>query len=358
MKRLVSVLTAVLFLTGMAVGQNNTATTTQKGDDNSATVTQQGSDHESLIDQFSPDYAGPNTAEVDQNSGKNNFSLINQGSEKWNVVGGEAYITQSGTNNQSRLNQGNGGNKANINQRGDNNIVGGYKGYANPANQKMNNMLDVDQIGNNNKAGIEQRHNNEATVEQVGNNNESNVAQVSPSGKTVNRAEVMISGDNNTTMTQQWGTWSRANMDITGNDNNVTIKQGKRFAWGDYNDNYASLEINGHNNSVGAGKYNADMSVTQLGDGNRVRGLTNKSWNTYTLYYEGNSAEQFTIHQEGDDNIVEGRAGNNTAAHWLDLNLSQTNDGNFIRFNTQGADNMIHINQNGMGNSAVVTQQP
>jgi hypothetical protein len=328
MKRLVSLLVAVFFMTGMVVAQNNTATTTQNGNGNNAEVEQLGKDHESIIDQDT--WGEGHDAVVHQNSGDNNYSNLTQTQR-----GADATVDQIGSDNQSRLNQ-HGPNDAEIYQEGDGNVVGSYSDLQSKAWQKNGNsfpsdknFLDVDQVGNNNKAGVWQEHHAEATILQEGSANEAYVKQQSnPAGGTLNWADIDQDGTENFADIYQKG---------EGNDANVRHQQ---------NSNESYQHIEGNNNYTN-GNLHGDNNVTdqtQIGNGN---------W-SYAVASYGAVKNTIKTEQYGSDNYAKGRVTSSYSSVSKDntMNIVQDGDMNKSYNLIEGSHNDIDVLQDGKGNIA------
>jgi hypothetical protein len=384
MKRLVSLLVALFFMSGLVVAQNNSSFTTQNGDDNKATVTQEGKKNESLINQQSYE----NTSTVKQD-GEKNFSDIKQ------ATMGDAYVEQIGKKNESRLNQA-GLNEADIKQEGEENKVGSYYGYDSPAKQKNGygvftadmNFMDVDQKGEANKAGITQRHHADATIMQEGKENKIKLFQSGSPAGMMNVADLKQVGEGNMFEVFQYGEGNEAIVKLTkaGNgaassDNMVNVTQGSSSPWDKSGDgNYFKLTGNRSNeNTVDAeqiGSYNFhrigiegdNNSIDLKATGNSNRGdwsIAEPTWpaksndNSLTLIQDGNTnyatgyiagdGNTVTILQKGNNNLV--------GSDWYTEN-GVAIDGNY---NTVDVDQMSNGNQSmntimGNSNSITVTQ--
>ncbi|MFP8488069.1 hypothetical protein ACKGJO_03135 [Gracilimonas sp. Q87] len=150
MKRLMTVLAAVLFTTGMAFAQSNQATINQIGDDHVATVQQDnGIGNQATVDQeavdqiFSTDPAEDNYAFVQQINGNYNRVDLDQGGN-----GDYADVRQNGYRNE-----------ADMMQKGPNDT---------------DHYATLVQTGNYNTVDMFQDHNDNATFTavQTGNNND------------------------------------------------------------------------------------------------------------------------------------------------------------------------------------------
>lgn len=387
MKRLVSVLVAVFFMTGMVVAQN-TSTTTQTGDGNNATVDQQGSDHESIIEQqahSSGDLDDGNTVVVNQNSGINNFSDVLQGNAP--ALNAETYVDQVGSNNDFSIKQAGGSNWADIDQEGNGNIIGNYKNYSgravqingNVIGQADKNFLEVDQLGDNNKLGVWQDHYADAKIEQNGNLNETNVKQTSAKYGELNEADVEINGNENITEVYQEGDGNDANMQVghpsyVSSENNITITQDGNnnkatysHQLGDENEvvidqfgNSNESEITLENGSENVVSYDVD------GTGNYADFYIDADWTDHS------NENNLNIIQEGNSNLAVGKIHGDLN----DVDIEQDGNNNMVGsdwwysdgVNIMGSNNTVDIQQmnngnsslnsiNGNGNTITVTQQ-
>jgi hypothetical protein len=232
MKKFLTLAFALVFTTGIAFGQSNTATIAQNGDD--VTNLQQQSGSYADIEQVAGNnrVVGLSGAFTQQNSDLEVFQDVAYGGAG-NVVRGEqlgnnneAYITQHnasftqleqrGNRNYAKVQQYNGGPDAFIEQRGNRNFVqtlqtsgvnGSFmdvlqrgndntlKGLTGSRAEQVNGdqTLRLDQLGNNNTLEMLQdgltSGSNHATVSQMGNGNITTLTQMGSS--------------NNATVTQQ-----------------------------------------------------------------------------------------------------------------------------------------------------------
>ncbi len=392
MKRLISVLVAVLFMTGMVMAQSNTAETTQEGNGNEATVNQMGSNHESYIIQDSKTNkhntaAFGNEATVDQFNGSDNYSLIHQNegngskdavadvdqdgsSNESEIFQGYGYynsmnLLQQGDNNWSSLEQNGSGNEAVVDQIGD--------GNQSDAFQRGGNFMNVYQSGNQNDADIHQDYANQnADIDQVGDDNYANVTQKSrPKPDLGNDAKVDQEGNSNETSVDQDGDQNVAKHWVYGDDNNMTITQEgfdnqavvDQASWKDV-DNYGNdVTITQQNSSQGMGNEfyaklkgdENDINVTQNGSWNRVQGLTGY-WSYGSLneafMYEGDNSE-IDMTQDGNQNVVFAEIHNSKG----DIDVEQYNNVNRARIDIAGpgggllSGNSVDITQTSTGSN-------
>jgi len=221
MKKLTTLLVAMLFTAGMAFAQSNDATIDQVGDDHDATITQAGSLNGAYVEQ---------TADV--------------GREGDDV--GTATIEQTGSENSVNLRQRAffGDAEANIVQLGDRNRVEGTA----PGNDFLQNhglnIIDVYMEGDDNVLyslrSESQKNANELYLNILGSDNSVGMEQETGFG------DVSIDGDLNTVTLSQLGNnnaYNTAMVDILGNENGVSVTQ-------TMDSNSAAVNVNGSFNSA------------------------------------------------------------------------------------------------------------
>jgi hypothetical protein len=387
MKRLVSVLIAVFFMTGMAMAQGNHSETTQEGTGNDATVEQLGAEHESYIIQDSKTNkhntaAFGNEANVKQFNGDDNYSLIYQnegngskdayadveqkGSENESeIYQGYGYyndmrLLQDGSGNWSYMKQNGSGNVATVDQLGDDNQSDVF--------QRGGAFLDVDQDGYGNDVDAHQDYSyQEGDIDQIGDRNIVNLTQKSrPDPSLGNHAEVYQEGDKNETVITQDGDNNTAKHWVYGYDNymeftqegseNIAVVDQK--TWKDV-DNYGNqVSVYQKNSSNGAGndfyaKLKGDeniINVTQNGSWNAIRGLNASYWNygsmSEAFKYEGDNST-IDISQHGNQNRVFADIHNSNG----DIDIDQDKNVNQAVIDIQGhaggllSGNKVDINQ-------------
>jgi hypothetical protein len=250
MKKLTTLLVAMLFTAGMAFAQSNNATVDQQGVSNDTQVDQQGT---------------LNSADVTQVNGFNEV-VLNQTS---NTSGSstaviEQIVTGSATSSRGQdvlLDQ-TGLNNADIYQRGAGNKVLNYDGTSAAVQTSTTtlNTLDIDQRTGWSEAFFEQYvGGNSATVDQSGGNNF--VASILQNSGD-NTASVVQTGGNSTADVQQLGTGGHT----------ATVNQGANFQDGAFEvdiiqDGLGNNSLVNQNN--GDGSYgnifqNGDMNMSTL----------------------------------------------------------------------------------------------
>ena len=353
MKKLMSVLVMVIFMAGMVVAQNNQSEVAQTGDDNEATIEQLG---------------------------QNNVSDLRQERRSgWPVVtsalDGNLYeLHQEGSGNVSKLGQNWGSSEAYVNQVGDNNQLTSSSTFSNSNNYygesgfaiQGGSVLELDQIGDENVAGINQRaKDNYADIDQVGNKNEVDVFQYSFGGVAPpafgNDAFVQQTGDENSTVITQSGDMgssgrsNTASVAIDGDQNTTRVDQ-----YG--NQNSASMSV-GHPNYAPS-NYMNDVKMSQTGDNNTAAfGLQMGNNNMVDIDQAGdNNWSEFSIKygSENEANIDVDGNGNRSrisiSTHWgymssrNTIDLVQDGDGNYASGDVEGDRNTITVTQMGLNN--------
>lgn len=384
MKSMLHGILVVLLSFGVALAQNNTATTTQNGDGNSAEVTQAGTQNQAVVNQTQSFNDGHiaviNQTTTDGSDG--NLADVLQGQSS-----AEAYISQTGNANVSTSKQ-SGYNVLNVTQEGNDNVLGGYFNYADRAFQKNGggsfasdmNVLSLTQTGSANMAGLWQEHHAEATIDQAGADNVARIYQSGAAFGDMNVATVAEYGDANTAELHQVGDGNKAtaklghpnyvsNLNMAtieqegyGNDASFSLLKGSNNVvsidqtYGD--NNYSEYSVKyGDNNQITAvdeGNYNrtrlnvtADwgsnssgnaITVTKTGDYNYVAGAVAGSDNTINLLQNGNNNRVGTSWYTGDGINVQGNANL--------INISQMSDGNMSLNTVTGSGNTINVSQN------------
>ncbi|GEM_PF-2969656 len=347
MKRLLSILVALLFVSGMAMAQNS-STTDQDGVNNSANVTQilDGGDNTSNVEQYGgDDPAFPNLATVNQttsNTGKNesgikqgnqvngnadlmdayvnqiandggwNYSYIHQVNNAKNATvnqtaGGsnsknESFIEQSigginepissATVNQYAWNEGY--NKSEIYQAGkqsDANVYQRNWGYGDDGITSY-----INQNGYNQSADVDQYHagtgKDESTINQAGGNNAAELLQMAINVGGTNASDIGQYGGEN------GGNTAKVHQNITNlGDNTANVMQGKeahpnadqQWAW-----------VNQNATSGGSN----EATVEQV---------NNSHWSQVLQHAAANSKNTSTIYQGG-------HSPKNINGGWISLN--------------------------------------
>ncbi|MEX2478847.1 MAG: hypothetical protein WD357_10445 [Gracilimonas sp.] len=204
MKKLTTLIVAILFTGGMAIAQTNDASIDQVGDDHEATISQSGTMNTAYVEQTAD--AGREGADV-----------------------GTATVTQTGAENYANLRQRSfyGDSEASIVQLGDRNSVQGQTDTDDFYQNHGLNILDVVMDGNDNTlyslAGEAQKNVNTFLLDVIGNENKVGTRQHG------GYADVVIEGDlNNVTLAQQASPVDIGNsayVDIFGSENTVGISQ-------------------------------------------------------------------------------------------------------------------------------------
>jgi len=327
MKKLMTLLAAILFTTGMVFAQNNDADVNQEVDDSEVTIMQLGSDNKAETDQI--DGNGNMSININQ-SGANNDSDILQVKGQWH----EAQIDQLGSGNEIDLTQDNTSTLATINQNGTDNKADVYQRNYLFSFGTYSSSVGVDQTGDNNQAWVDSdgfgnnvsitqgssgtpSNGQYANVTQDGSDNESSIEQFGNGG--ADHTQIQDGSANNAVAESSWGS-STGLQEQYGSENTSIFKQ------------------NGYHNA------------TTIQDG-----LNNYSWLRQSA---GSSTAMFD--QVGDNNQVNAdqRGVGNT------MDVDQTGNGNTagtVGFTNRGLfqigdNNMMNVVQNGDMNSAYVNQ--
>ena len=345
------------------IGDLNEAESHQYGDENKASVVQTGDENIGIADQLN---GNKNDASVLQD-GNTNEGYIAQGmledfygytSSTMTAHRNNASLNQVGNGNLGDVVQVGNDNSTDIDQVGDNNDAYSYQGwaygfwgetYATSHLSSYSSVVDISQLGNGNYGAVWQYggNNNEANISQDGNTNTASVAQgfIYTDGAYDFTYPVYNTKDN------------FVSIDQLGDDN-----VGKVFQLGDGN----SFKLNqtGVGNIVG---YNPSASTltekrnayfAQDGNNNRFAGLVLNTSNTPS-FRAGLDAEQYNgatlsheSYQKGDYNDIGLRQGQD------DLGLIQQDGiGNEALLWQQGADqNTATMLQFGNNNTAGVVQ--
>lgn len=256
MKKVIAIFGVLAFTAGMAFSQSNEATVEQTGNQNDAIISQAGQDHDAKITQANWGLPA-HYASIDQSGGNTNEAIINQSQR-----GASAVIEQIGSDNFAGLTQAGPNdagtalaNEAGVYQLGDNNELRNHNFSGNAymkngsSTDNDKNWLQVDQIGNNNKAGAWLEHHNDGTIYQEGDWNEASLNMVSIAGGEVNTADIYQKGDYNeasinvsrTADFDGLGNWSKISQD--GDLNKAFMTQDGDFNW-------AEITQNGNSNTA------------------------------------------------------------------------------------------------------------
>ena len=385
MKKL-SFILAMVLATSFAMAQP-ISHVTQVGPSNAAVVTQTG---DNLSDVNQANWAIPgHEATVTQikigTEVTKNISEIIQEQR-----GADVIVRQEGGANVSRLVQA-GPNSADINQKGNGNILGGlnYTGLAYQANGTSfsddKNVLNLIQTGDKNKAGVSQQHYATAKLTQIGDENEVKVDQYGGAVGILNTAEVMQIGDVNKASITQFDEGNRAMIDVLGYNNTTNIYQ-------HVVDNYAIIKAVGSDNTVNVNQFTVTTRgnrayLDMTGSNNVVNFTQSGSWNQIggkdmfpdvafaavtagdMLSYTGSNST-IDMTQSGNQNLVKSKMKNDSG----DIDITQSGNVNTttlfinagasdpIGFNNDaqimqtGSFNVSNNNVTGSNNSITVTQ--
>ncbi|MCA1806652.1 MAG: hypothetical protein LC687_02140 [Actinobacteria bacterium] len=227
MKKLTTLLVAMLFTAGMAFAQSNDATIDQVGDANDADIEQLGTSNWAYVDQLAFGTASGvatfSTADIDQD-GTANFVNIDQNAF---YDFSTAIIEQTGTGNivegttsESAWLQSNGGGLLDVYMDGDQNRLYSLRSEA----QKNPNELYLDVIGDNNTVGAAQE-NGSGDVDIVGDLNNVTLSQIGNVKFVFNTATVDILGNENGVSVTQTMDSNSAAVNVNGSFNSATVTQ-------------------------------------------------------------------------------------------------------------------------------------
>ena len=406
MKKFISLLTMVIFITGMAVAQN-TATTSQTGDKNDAQIQQQGGDQHATVTQTDDQ----NDANVRQHQYRTNGSQTatviqdgdafggNQATIRMEFLGGNgnpntAYIEQIGDYNISnqRIEAG----------RGKEHLWGYQNGNHNDLTQRLGGTSNratsfrAEQMGNHNTATqiLPQGIVSHGDVKQKGNHNDAYQYLLDGYNGWSKAITTLQEGDYNTSrqifrssvpyggtaeenlgMVSQFGDHNFARQAVEGKATNAEILQGDaeknnesnyNEAWqnilgtvnqaaiyviGDYN--WTKQRVDGDKNNVSlwnAGNHNTVLQKQNVYN-NHQRLEVGGDWNNATVSQDGNKNKTYiNMRGTGPGQIGSGLGSHNNDRN--DLMISQNGDENLISGAITGDHNDVDIYQ--MGNNNVI----
>jgi hypothetical protein len=303
MKKLTTLIFAILLTSSMAFAQDNTASTTTSGSYNTSDIVQDGSDNEATVTQ----------------SGMSNAATIMQGIQSITSNNDVATINQAGEGNSATLKSrdGWGGSPATISYSVD------QQGNYNTAEATAFNGPAtgiIEQAGSSNSAKLVQHTSDDMSAElsQSGIGNSATIHQTHGADNSVLQADV--NGDYNTVdITQTNGAWQKLVLDVSGSSNTVTGTLGAHDA-----DQFTSIEGNGNTFDFYQGKSN-DAGVSISGDYNDVTLMQNGVGN---MLYD-------TVPWDRNGIVVNGMS--NT------VNVTQNSDYNTATVNVSGVGNTSNI---------------
>ena len=226
MKRLVLTLFAFVLMSGMTFAQNNETMVTQVGADHETDIEQVGKSNGAFVNQNANESPDNATADIKQ-SGEGNLVRLQQVSF---FSESNAEITQLGDGNKvhgqtesEAFLQSNGGGLVDVLMDGDNNTLYSERGEA----QKNGNEFLLDITGNDNEVGVAQEFAT-ADVDITGDLNDVSLEQYAGanwSQADYNSATVGITGSSNLVDITQNGIKNSSNVSITGSSNTTRISQ-------------------------------------------------------------------------------------------------------------------------------------
>jgi hypothetical protein len=346
MKKLMSVLAMVIFMTGMVVAQSNNAEVNQINDYNQATVDQSGNLNKAYVDQTNTkgtDPAYKNQAFVDQvgqenwldydvagyndvlrsnQVGYDNWAKIDQGSwkDKDNNYNNIVHLDQIGSENHVNALLKGDDNFIQFNQVGHENTVIGASPFKYEGDMSR---ITIDQTGGENTMKGDIKGSDQfIDVDQMGDNNFSKIEIDAELGVATGVRDQRVT-------VYQEGMDHRSVVDIQGDHNNVEVRQSVE-------DQTSTVMIEGDDNRVGHWQ-------PEDGEGNYPYGA-------HGIYVTHSNFAKSDI--TGNDNVSyigktlgqEGRG--NSAIHTI------TGDDNRAMTDQDGGDNVARITQDGSGNYA------
>lgn len=255
-----------------------------------------------------------------------------------------------GDHNEVFTNQDGIANIANVEQIGYNNYVLQDQDAYNPAatNSDNNgeadeNLSSITQHGNDNQVWSRQfGDGNVNEVLQEGNGNDAWLKQGLKDAyhSDGNHMTFRVKGNDNKFWGTQKGDWNKMEVDLTVTDGDEYENHIYGDQIGDENEMYVRVKGDRNNSS-----YGSDLMFSQEGSQNMITGIG--SGNKF-FFYEGDEAEELTVDQKGDNNLVEGDI--NHGAH-IDMNIDQDGDYNWTRVDIEDWNNEVNVTQNSTGSS-------
>lgn len=396
MKKVMSLLVMVMFVAGMAMAQNNSATATQTGDKNTSTQTQTGDGNNATVDQVMHGNANKGIESAQGHTatqlqeGTDNSASLNQ--EDWGTGSG-AFGSTSLQEQYGELNN------ARAGVRHDNNSTEQYQyGYSNASRLGVggeNNVVKTQQgedggnvsgnwtvveIGGDDNAqaasgfdflGVKQINGdeNEAWIDIIGNQNKASVVQDGSGNnvglRSMNGQGVSIVGDGNEVGVRQIGNENDASVEVYGGSNTSMIDQYRNEDGGinAVQANEASVIIEGTDNNSTIDQEGTFNQATHTIQGSAVSG------NVAETEQDGNNniAE---IAQESDGNVAKqvqdawnhgvptvwGKDDNNEADFNESYITQKGGNGNVAETYQFGDQNVANVIQEGAGNSVIADQ--
>lgn len=355
MKRLFSLLTMVIVMTGMVMAQSNSATTTQNGNNNSSSQDQSGNSNTAEVTQgmFQDETDSEGATAIQTQDGSENSAIIKQ--RDWGNPGNLAEQEQIGEGNQAVSIMYNGANESYQLQEGDGNQASySVLGY--------DNTFSGEQDGQMNQMYIDQatwydadNYGNQVTATQTGNEN---------------LLDAKLKGDENT-----------LNFTQSGNFNEITGLSGDPFM---YEGDYSSIDIEqiNDNNTVQAHIQgtNQDIDVWQksyspgntskieidasLGGGTASQSvfvMQDGTSNLSDVYIQGNgNTVEHTQPQDLEGPVIVNKDNEAYTSIWGSANeasIYQEGDANLAEQNIWGSSNSATTHQDGGYNEAYIDQK-
>lgn len=335
MKRLFSLLTMIVVMTGMVMAQSNTATTSQNGNNNSATQDQSGNSNTAEVTQgmFQGATDSEGATAIQSQEGNENSALIKQ--RDWANPGNLAEQQQTGDANQAVSIMYNGANESFQLQEGD----GNWSKFQ--TSNGSGNYGETQQMGHNNAAFVKllQSSSSSAEVMQDGDGNQ---AEVDAQGSG-NMVDVDQTGTGNKVGMQPW--YANEGITIDGDDNMATQTQ-------DGSNNEATYSVFGYSNEF-TGEQTGDMNKMFVNQstwydvenyGNVINASQTGDENLLDAKLKGDdNTLDFT--QTGNSNVITGLGGNPFMyeGDYSDIDIEQINDNNTVQADIQGTNQDIDV---------------
>ena len=317
MKRLFSLLTMVIVMTGMVMAQGNSATTSQNGNNNSATQDQTGNSNTAEVTQgmFQGATDSEGATAIQTQDGSENSAIIKQ--RDWSNPGNLAEQEQIGEGNQAASIMYNGANESYQLQEGD----GNWSKFQ--TSNGSGNYGETRQLGDNNEAFVKLLHSSSST------------AEVMQDGEG-NQAEVEAQGENNTASMSQYGYDNEASYSVFGYGNEFTGEQD-----GQMNQMFINQAT-----WYDAENYGNQITATQTGNENLLDAKLKGDDNTLNFTQSGSFNE--IIGFGGDPFMYEG--------DYSSIDIEQINDNNTVRADIKGTNQDLDVWQKSYspGNTAKI----
>ena len=328
---------ALALMIGAIGFAQSTSTVDQTGINNVADVNQTGDNLSTIIQNHGFGVEG-HTAIVTQLQnldGTNNVSDILQDQR-----GAYVNVYQEGASNYSGLKQ-SGPNTANINQNGIGNVLGDYTSFTGKAFQKNgtsfsddDNVLNLTQLGDGNKAGVWQEHHATAVINQIGDENTTVVYQTGMAGGAYNAANALINGSYNKTTQSQIGDGNISNVKIGFQTNPTYISD----------ENQVTTYQKGNSNDASFGLTKGDGNVADISQ------IGNSNYTEFSVQYGNENTLTETVAGNSNRTRLSISAAWGSSSDGNNINITKNGNGNFVAGVITGDNNNVDITQSGNNN--------